>query len=174
MGNWFKDKTKINLTIDTIMFVVLMAITGIGFLMKYVLVPGYIRKMYDDNVELYFLGLNRHGWGSIHLWLGFLLLSLLAFHIILHWKIIISIFQRMVPIKRWRIVISVIMLVIGLFMALFPFLIKPKQLLHEPRHRNRNDNTYLFPSNQHESISPNEMALKAKESILKGQMYEKR
>jgi hypothetical protein len=149
MVNWCKDKPKINLTIDTIMFVVLMAIVGIGFLMKYVLVPGYIRNlMYDGNINLYFLGLNRHGWGSIHLWLSFLLLFLLAFHIILHWKMIVCIFQRMVPIKRWRIVISVIIVGIGLFMALFPFLIKPKQLLREPRHRNKNDNSYLLPDDQ--------------------------
>ena len=146
MINWCKDKPKINLIIDAIIFMTLMSITGMGFLMKYVLVPGYIRNiMYDGNVDLYFLGLNRHEWGSIHLWLSFFFLFLLTFHIILHWKMIRCIFQRLVPLKSWRILISIMIVVIGLFMALFPFFIEPKQVLREPRHRNRKDNADLFP-----------------------------
>jgi predicted membrane protein len=101
--------------------------------------------MYDGNVDLYFLGLNRHEWGSIHLWLSFFFLFLLAFHIILHWKMIACIFQRMVPIKLWRIVVAVMIVGISLFLALFFFFIEPKQVLREPRHRNRKDNADLFP-----------------------------
>ena len=72
-------KTKINFTIDSLMLIVMMAIAGIGFLMKFILIPGKERWLvYGTNVELYWLGLDRHEWGTIHLWLGYILLFLLV------------------------------------------------------------------------------------------------
>lgn len=63
MRNWKKNKTKINLAIDAVMFIVLMAMAGLGFMIKYVLVPGYKRNiLYERDLELYFLGLTRHEW----------------------------------------------------------------------------------------------------------------
>ena len=159
------------------MFVTLMTITGIGFLMKYVLVAGYKRNLlYDGNVELYFLGFTRHEWGSIHLWLSVFFLLLLAFHIVLHWKMIACIFQCMVPIKLWRIVVVVIIVGISLFMALFSFFIAPKQLLREPHHRNRNDNVDLSPSNQRTILQVEKMSDTARKELnfIKTLMYAKR
>jgi hypothetical protein len=68
MKSWSKTKPKLNLVIDAIMFIDLMAVAGLGFLMKYVLLPGYkINEVYGSGVELSFLGLDRHQWGPIHL-----------------------------------------------------------------------------------------------------------
>ena len=68
MISWNKNKTKINLTIDAIMLLALMAIAGLGFLIKYVLIPGYKRNvLYPGDVELFFMGITRHEWGRIHL-----------------------------------------------------------------------------------------------------------
>jgi ribosomal protein S25 len=120
-------RSKINLIIDAIMLIVLMVIAGMGFLMKYVLIPGYKRvELYDGNVEFYFWGLTRHQWGSIHLWFSFFLLFLLALHIILHWHLIIGIFRKMVPGKKARIGIGLFLGSVCLFFALSPFLINPK------------------------------------------------
>ena len=92
--NWCKDKSKLNLVIDAIMLVLLMAIAGLGFLIKYVLVPGYKRNaLYQGDVELYFMGLTRHEWGSIHLWLSYVFLALMILHIFFHWKMITCIFR---------------------------------------------------------------------------------
>ena len=55
------NKSKLNLIIDFIMLIILIVIAGIGFLIKYVLVPGFKRnEIYGQDMELYFWGLDRH------------------------------------------------------------------------------------------------------------------
>jgi hypothetical protein len=126
MINLRKDKTKINLTIDALMLLLLMAIAGLGFLIKYVLVPGYKRNLiYDGNAELNFMGLTRHHWGSIHLGLSLFFLFLLFLHIILHWKLIGCIFRQMISGKALRKCIAAFVGVACLFLALAPLFVKP-------------------------------------------------
>jgi hypothetical protein len=69
-----KHKSRINFLIDVVMFLMMMAIAGIGFLMKYVLVPGSERwEKYGSNVDLFLWGWDRHQWGALHLILGYIL-----------------------------------------------------------------------------------------------------
>ena len=127
MLNWKKNKTKINLTIDAIMLLALMTITGLGFLIKYVLIPGYKRNvLYPGDVELYFMGLTRHKWGRIHLLLGFIFLVLLLLHIILHWNVIRSIFRKMFSGKAVRRILAVFFGAACLVLLLAPLLMKPE------------------------------------------------
>ena len=138
MINWSKNKPKINLVIDAIMFLLLMAIAGLGLLMKYVLVPGYRRiGLYDNNVEHYFLGLTRHDWGSIHLWLSFVFLFLLSLHLILHWKLIVCIFRQIISGKRQQTILAIFIGTAGLFLLLYPLFIKPEEgeFMRKYRHR---------------------------------------
>ena len=89
------DKTKLNFFIDASMFLTMMALAGLGLLIKYVLIPGRIAwAQYGRQMELTWLGLDRHAWGAVHLYLAFLLLSLLLLHVILHWKMIRGLFTR--------------------------------------------------------------------------------
>jgi hypothetical protein len=75
------NKSKINLAIDAVMLILLTMMAGLGFLIKYVLVPGFKRNtLYGSDVELYFWGLDRHQWGSIHLYLGFVFLFLVLLY----------------------------------------------------------------------------------------------
>lgn len=121
------NKSKLNLNIDIIMFVVLMAIAGIGFMIKYVLVPGFKRtEIYGKNVELYFGSLDRHQWGNIHLILSFILLFLLLLHILFHWKMIVCIFKSMVIVKTWRIAIISVFVIISLVFGVLPLFVKPE------------------------------------------------
>ena len=91
------DKSKVSFVIDALMFLCMMAIAGIGFLMKFVLIPGKERWVkYGRNVDLYLLGMDRHEWGTIHLVIGFILLGLLVLHIILHWKMILAMYHRFI------------------------------------------------------------------------------
>ena len=100
-----KDRSKLNLVLDALMLMLMMAIAGIGFLMKFILLPGYLRnEVYGKNVDLYFLNLDRHQWGKIHLILSIAFLLFLLLHIILHWKVIVCVFSRMVPGKIPRII----------------------------------------------------------------------
>ncbi|MDD2549271.1 MAG: hypothetical protein PHD00_04150, partial [Bacteroidales bacterium] len=71
MNNFIKfcrDRAKINLVVDIILFLLLMGMAGIGFLIKYTLLSGEKRNLlYGKNVNLELLGLDRHQWGTIHL-----------------------------------------------------------------------------------------------------------
>jgi hypothetical protein len=139
MKNWQKNKSKINLVIDAIMFVVIMAVAGLGLLIKYVLLPGYkINEIYGSGTELYFWGLDRHQWGTIHLYLALFLVILLLLHIILHWDMIVCIFRQMIAARIIRYFLAISIAAVGLFLALAPLNIKPKATQLERRHsRNR-------------------------------------
>ncbi len=120
------DKPKLNFTIDALMFLVMMAMAGLGFLMKYVLIPGKDRWVkYGRNVDLTLFGLDRHEWGSIHLYLGLTFLGLLTLHIILHWKQIVGLFHRFITPKRRRLVLLVFVL-LAVILIYFPFLFSPE------------------------------------------------
>ena len=83
------DKSKANLIIDALLFLCVMAITGIGLLMKYVLLPGKeTTAIYGRKVDLFLFGMDRHAWGRIHLILAFVFLGLLTLHVVLHWNMI--------------------------------------------------------------------------------------
>lgn len=118
-------KGKLNFIIDVLMFLLLAAITGLGFLMKYVLIPGKDRVAHFGRfVDLYFLGLDRHEWGGLHLILGFVLLGLLVLHIVLHWNSIQCLFRRLINGESWRGPLLFAFSAVSLFLFAFPFLIR--------------------------------------------------
>jgi hypothetical protein len=122
------DKPKLNFVIDATMFLCLMAMAGLGFLMKYSLPPGRaVQAKYGRNLYLSWLGWDRHDWGDIHLYLAFALLILLAVHIILHWQQVLGLFRRVVPDPQRRYRMALIFLLLSLLLIYFPFLITPDQ-----------------------------------------------
>jgi len=103
------------------------AIAGIGFLMKVVLIPGQDRWIkYGKNVEIYVLNLDRHQWGTVHLVIALVLLGLLLLHIILHWKLIVGLFSKLITNKSTRKLITVVFVFISVFLFLFAFFVKPE------------------------------------------------
>ena len=123
-GVW--DRPNFNFVIDAVMFLVMMAMAGLGFLMKYVLIPGRESwAKYGRNVNLAWWGWDRHDWGAIHLYLGFLLLGLLSLHLYLHWRQIVGLFQRFIPPER-RGLVLVVFLILAVVLICFPFLISPE------------------------------------------------
>lgn len=121
------NKTKLNFAIDALMFLCMAAIAGLGFLMKYVLLPGRESTIkYGRRVELTLLGLDRHDWGAIHLYLGFLLLALLVLHIVLHWQMIPGLFARLIANSRHKWRVALVYTVLAAALVLFPFLISPE------------------------------------------------
>jgi hypothetical protein len=166
MINWRKNKTKINLVIDAVMLLVLVAIAGLGFLIKYVLIPGYKRNaLYPGDVELYFMGLTRHEWGRIHLLLGFIFLLLLLIHIILHWNTIGCIFRQMISGKALRRVIAVVLGVLCFIFLFIPLVMKPEVVSLPKKHIHSKTVTRL-PDNNHDKLPGTEQAEK-KEMLLK-------
>jgi hypothetical protein len=120
------DKSKLNFIIDALMFLCMMAMAGLGFLMRYVLPSGRDAwGKYGSKLQFSWLGWDRHDWGDIHLYLAFFLLALLVLHIILHWRQILGLFHRLVSDSRRRYLIALIFLVLSLLLICFPFLITP-------------------------------------------------
>jgi hypothetical protein len=137
-----ENKSKLNLSIDIIMFMLLISVAGIGFLMKYVIVSGKERNIiYGNNVDLEFLGLTRHQWGTIHLTLSIIFLVLLILHIILHWKIIICLFSRLIPAVSIRFGIALFLALFCLIILISPFFIVPEKVPFQPQYRNRSSNS---------------------------------
>lgn len=72
-------RSNLNLIIDIIAFAGFVALTTTGVLMRYLLPPGSGRFST-------IWGLDRHEWGGIHFWLSIIFFSILALHLILHWR----------------------------------------------------------------------------------------
>lgn len=121
------NKSKFKFVIDALMLFSMVAIAGIGFLMKFVLIPGKERwAKYGRNVDLSLFGMDRHEWGTIHLTLAFILLGLLMLHIILNWKMILSMYCGLIDSKRARRIIAAIFIFTGVILISFPFFVKPE------------------------------------------------
>ncbi len=78
-------KNFIKYLIDVILFVDICSIAGIGLLLAFVIPEGRASR-----ASKYFLGLHRHEWGEIHLFLSILLLALLVLHLWLNWTWIVQ------------------------------------------------------------------------------------
>lgn len=120
-------KSKLNLLIEALLLLCLAGIAGIGILIKHVLVPGFQRlEIYGRNVDLFFLGLNRHEWGTIHYAVGWTFLALMVLHIVLHWTAIVGICRRLIPNRQARWIAAAALLALTVFLVIFSALVKPE------------------------------------------------
>ncbi|MFO8015403.1 MAG: DUF4405 domain-containing protein [Phycisphaerae bacterium] len=120
-------KPRLNLLIDIVMTVLMAAIAGLGFLINWVLIPGEERPaVYGSRPDLYWLGLDRHEWGDVHLTLGVALLVLLVLHVALHWSQVVGIWRRMVASGAVRVALALALLVLVVASMAFPAFIKPE------------------------------------------------
>lgn len=121
------SKSKINFLIDSLMFLCMAAIAGIGFLMKVVLIPGEDRWIkYGKNIEIYVFNMDRHQWGTVHLVIALVFLGLLLLHTILHWKLIVGLFSKLINNKSTRKLITIVFVLFSIFLFLFAFIVKPE------------------------------------------------
>lgn len=75
-------KTDWQYLIDTLLFLCMVSIVFIGFLMGLFLPQGPTAP----ESSKYFLGLHRHQWGNIHLYLSITFTVLIIIHLIFSWK----------------------------------------------------------------------------------------
>lgn len=139
-------KSKINLLIDLIMFLFMTTIASIGFLIRFVLLPGFKRnETYGKDVSLSFWGLDRHQWGTIHLIFSLALILLLIIHLVLHRQRIIAISKRIIPNKKNRLVIWLGLLVFSFFLITGSFFITPEIKSDSPGqlYENSINNSYV-------------------------------
>ena len=120
-------KPVLNFVINTIMALCMAAIIGIGFLMQFTLISGEKRWIkYGENVNLYFMGMDRHQWGTIHLILGYVLIGLLALHLFLHWNIIKSVYRKLIKRPLLNKLVGLGFIIICFVLVLLPFFINPE------------------------------------------------
>ncbi|MFA5137690.1 MAG: DUF4405 domain-containing protein [Elusimicrobiota bacterium] len=117
---------RLNFVVDAAMFMLLTAIAGLGFLMEHVLIPGERRwRVYGRNVDLSWLGMDRHSWGDAHYGLSIVLLVLVALHVALHWGSITAMLRQTFARRASRAAFAVLFLIICAGASVFPFFIKP-------------------------------------------------
>lgn len=113
--------------IDALMFLGMTALVGLGLLMKYVLVPGRETWVkYGGRVDLTWLGFDRHDWGAVHLYLAFCFLGLLAAHIVLHWQMIVALYEKWLPQVWARRLVAPAFGLLALLLVYFPALVTPE------------------------------------------------
>ncbi|HAM36119.1 MAG TPA: hypothetical protein DEB40_14360 [Elusimicrobia bacterium] len=118
---------RLNLLIDAAMLLLMAAISGIGILMKRVLITGQERwSVYGRNVDISWLGLDRHEWGDVHLVLGCFLLGLLVWHLLRHWNSVVGMVRQLMVGDAARRMVVGLFAVIGLGLMIFPFFINPE------------------------------------------------
>lgn len=83
-------KKNLNKGINYLMYCAGLLVTVTGFALAWKLKRG---------TEL--LGLNRHEWGDIHLWVGVVLAVAIVAHLVLHWRWIWQVASKRVPWVAW-------------------------------------------------------------------------
>jgi hypothetical protein len=120
-------KARINFFVDALMLLAGSLLAGTGFLMKYTLLPGYARvAAYGSNVDMFFLGFDRHQWGTLHLWLAFALIALLVVHLLLHTAWIVNMARTMIAGRAAQAIIISAFVLLCLVFALFAFTVQPQ------------------------------------------------
>ena len=133
-----KNRNNVNIFLDVLLFIVLSAVAGIGWLLKFKLLPGRERILkYGENRELLFLGWDRHQWGTIHLAAALAMLVLLVLHLVFHWKAILCLLRSAVPSPPLRRTLMWIAVGLAAVFFLGAFVVEPtKGELDIALHRN--------------------------------------
>jgi len=120
------SQPKLSLIVDALMFGCLMAIAGLGLLMKFVLPHSHAQPtQHQHNVDTHLLGLDRHQFGEIHFILALVLLALLVVHIILHWTMILTIYRRLISRQAVRRTVAVVFVLVSVALLLWSFVSHP-------------------------------------------------
>jgi hypothetical protein len=120
-------KAKINLVLDGFLLLVLAAMGGTGLLMKYVLVPGSVRRqLYGSNAEFLWRGMDRHEWASIHSTIALVLVLLLVLHVVLHWGTVVRVARQLLPQRALRWATAGLLVAAAAALAAFSAVITPQ------------------------------------------------
>jgi len=82
-------KQELKYLVDVLLFVSISSTAMIGLILAFIIPPGG-----GSHAEKVFLGLQRHAWGDIHLYLSLFLLALLGFHVWLSWTWVVESTKR--------------------------------------------------------------------------------
>jgi mono/diheme cytochrome c family protein len=80
--------------IDTVAAALLTAMVGTGYILWFALPPG-------TNRTHILWGLLRHQWGTLHFWISVTLLAVLAIHVALHWRWLVTSLSKRFGMAAW-------------------------------------------------------------------------
>ena len=109
-------RPNVNFAVDCLGFAGFVLLTATGVLMRYVLPPGSGRSTTIWTLD-------RHEWGSVHFWIAIAFLAVLAFHLFLHWRWIMTLMSgRPREGSGARLALGTVGLTALLALAIAPFL----------------------------------------------------
>jgi hypothetical protein len=120
-------RPQLNFLIDLVAFAAFVFMAATGVLLVYTLPPGSGRWSAV-------WGLTRHQWGDVHLWLAIVFLAVVALHLVLHWRWILSMMKggaHRPP--GWRLVLGAVSLVLIVALALAPFVTGSSEVTGDQR-----------------------------------------
>ncbi len=139
-------RSSLFLLIDVLMVFSLAVMSGLGLLIKFILVPGSKRQLiYGRNTDLSYLGMDRHEWGTVHLIIAIIFIILLIIHVTLHWNCFIACIRKTVHTKTGTVIFLSVCALIILFFTIFPFLINIRVNDREYEHKNYMHRRYHRP-----------------------------
>lgn len=106
--------------VDTLMFLCIVGVAGIGLMMAFFIPEGPSAR----GASKFFLGIHRHQWGNIHLYLSIAFTVLLVVHLVLSWSWIKGKAKNLFG-KAWRAALGLTLLAAFLVPFLF-WLAAPK------------------------------------------------
>ncbi|MGD9000770.1 MAG: DUF4405 domain-containing protein [Granulosicoccaceae bacterium] len=122
-------RSTVILLVDGIAFVGFLFLTSTGILLHFLLPPGSGR--WSD-----IWGLNRHDWGDIHFTISMIFFSVLALHLILHWRVVLNLIKgRRSEGATMRFALGLVGLIAILLVALAPLLGSPNVEKEGDRHQ---------------------------------------
>jgi hypothetical protein len=109
-------RPNLNFIVDCLGFAGFVLLAATGVLMRYVLPPG-------SGHSTTIWTLDRHEWGSIHFWIAIAFLAVLAVHLFLHWRWIVTLMSgRPREGSGARLALGTVGLAALLALAVAPFL----------------------------------------------------
>jgi mono/diheme cytochrome c family protein len=88
------NRALLNLMIDSAAAALLTAMVGTGYILWFALPPG-------TNRTHTLWGLLRHQWGAAHFWISLTLLAVLAAHVALHWRWLVTGLSKRFGLTAW-------------------------------------------------------------------------
>ncbi len=149
------NRTKVNFTVDTVIFFVFVLLVATGLLIRYVLPEGSGRFFTQ-------FGLTRHDWGAVHFWLGLAMITGVAVHLAMHWRWIVAVVKgcRKDSAVRRRTAAAVGALAVAAAILAAPFVVPVERVADETGRR------------AHQEHAPADVAAQISGSMTLGEVEE--
>ena len=105
-------KNLIHRVLNLLLYLGFCAMLGTGLLMAYRLPPGS-----RGGTGLTVLGIDRHQWGDVHLWISYIFIAVVIAHLWMNWAWLNKIAASMKPMRLWGgLLVGIVIIVLLLLL----------------------------------------------------------